>query len=237
MFSLHCLIVGKFFIIFATVDNKLIMHNEKEALVYSGQVIEFVAVANELCSFLEQASGFSRPDFVDKTRKILPLLYYKAALLPRTGPVLDEGTEKFVSEEDWHAVHDAILNKLGRFNDYPEVFDPVVKDTEDLVGGSIAENLADIYQDLRDFVMLYRMGTVELMNDALWECTQHFEQGWGQKLLNSLRALHNLIHGGEDLGEDEDEGRDTQEGDELPRRDTENWIFTRRKKNWDEEEN
>jgi hypothetical protein len=237
MFSLHCLILGKFFIIFVTVDNKLIMQNEMEALVYSGQVIEFVAVANEMCSFLEQSSGFSRPDFVDKTRKILPLLYYKAALLPRTGPVLDEGTEKFVSEEDWHAIHDAILTRLGRFNDYPEVFDPVIKDTEDLVGGSIAENLADIYQDLRDFVMLYRMGTIELMNDALWECTQHFEQGWGQKLLNALRALHNLIHGNEDLGEEDDKEREDQKGDDFPQRDTDNWIFTKRQKKWDEEEN
>jgi hypothetical protein len=214
----------------------MIMPDQKEALVYSGQVIEFVAVANETCSFLELSSAFSRPDFVDKTRKILPLLYYKATLLPTTEPVYEDGTEKFVTEEGWRMVHDSILKKLGRYNDYPEVFDPVVKDTEDQVGGSIAENLADIYQDLKDFVMLYRMGTVDLMNDALWECMQHFEQGWGQKLLNALRALHNLMHGGEDLGaEDEGEGKDRSENESS--RDTENWIFTKRKKNWDEEEN
>ncbi len=213
------------------------MNIDKEALVYSGQVIEFVAVANELCNFLEQAAGFPRRDFVDKTRKILPLLYYKAALLPPTEPVYEDGTEKFIAEEEWHAVHDAILKKLGRFNDYPEVMDPVLRDTEDMVGGSIAENLADIYQDLKDFVLLYRMGTVDLMNDALWEFSQHFEQDWGQKLLNSLRALHNLMHGGEDIEETAEEKRETQQGDEdLPDRDTEEWIFSQRKKLWDEEE-
>ncbi len=208
------------------------MAYDKEALVYSGQVIEFVAVANELCNFLEQAGGFSRPDFADKSRKILPLLYYKAALLPVTEAVFEDGTEKFVTEEDWHTVHDTILNKLGRFNDYQEVIDPVLRDTDDSVGGSIAENLADIYQDLKDFVLLYRMGTVDLMNDALWECTQHFDQDWGQKLLNSLRALHNLIHGDENLEEEEDDNPDQ----EAPTtKDTGKWILSQRQKLWNEE--
>jgi hypothetical protein len=208
------------------------MENNKESLVYSGQVIEFVAVANELCNFMEQAGGFSRFDFIDKSRKILPLLYYKAALLPATEAVFEDGAGKLVTEEDWQAVHDAILNKLGRYNDYPEIIDPVLKDTEESVGGSIAENFADIYQDLKDFILNYRMGTVEIMNDALWECSQHFEQYWGQKLLNSLRILHSLIHGDENLDEEEDENPDQETS---ANRDTGKWIFSQRQKLWDEE--
>ncbi len=208
------------------------MENNSEALVYSGAVIEFVAVAREVCSFLEQADGFAKPVFMDKTRKILPLLYYKAVMLPSAEALLEDGPERFVTEQEWQIVHDTILNKLGRHNDYPEVIDPVIRDTEDRVGGSIAENLADIYQDLKDFVMVYRMGTVELMNDALWECIQHFDQEWGQKLLNCLRALHNLLHGGEDLEdeeEDNDRGTDQEQG-------TGKWIFSQRQKFWNEDE-
>ena len=208
------------------------MENDREALVYSGAVIEFVAVAREVCSFLEQAEGFAKTVFMDKTRKILPLLYYKAVMLPSAEAFFEDGPERFVSEQEWQVIHDAILNKLGKHNDYPEVIDPVLRDTEDKVGGSIAENLADIYQDLKDFVMVYRMGTVELMNDALWECMQHFDQEWGQKLLNSLRALHNLLHGGEDLEEEEedrDKGADSEQG-------TDNWIFSQRQKLWNEDE-
>ena len=211
------------------------MEKNIESLVYSQQVIEFVAVANEICNFFENAGGFSRFDFVDKSRKILPLLYYKAVLLPITEPVIEDGTEKFVTEEEWHEVHDALFKKLGKYNDYQEVIDPVIKDTEDSVGGSIAENLADIYQDLKDFLLLYRMGTIELMNDALWECMQHFDQSWGQKLLNSLRALHRLIHGTDELEED-DEEENKPADDDLERRDTGKWVFTQRKKLWNEDE-
>src|SRR5665811_1865626 len=32
-----------------------------------------------------------------------------------------------------------------------------------------------IYQDLKDFVLLYKAGTDEVMNDAVWECRMNFE--------------------------------------------------------------
>lgn len=198
-------------------------------MVYSGPVIEFVAVANEYCSFVEQAGEFEKRDFTDKLRKILPLLYYKATLLPRTEPFYEEGNEKFVTEDDWNHVHNSVLKKLGKHNDYPEVFDPVYRDTEDQVGGSIAEDLADIYQDMKDFIMVYRMGTVELMNDSMWECILHFEQYWGQKLVNSLRAVHSLLHSGENLEEESDE---EAKEDDPENRDTSHWLISQRKKMW-----
>ncbi len=205
------------------------MEINRNELVYSGAVVEFVAVANEYCSFVEQAEGFEKRDFIDKSRKILSLLYYKATLLPLTEPYYDEGCEKFVTEKDWNSVHLAIVKKLGRHNDYPEVFDPLYRDTEDQVGGSIGEDMADIYQDIKDFLMVYRMGTEELMNDSLWECNQNFERYWGQKLVNSLRAIHSLLYGGENLDEEQEEGDDKYDPE---KRDTNDWFITQRKKMW-----
>ena len=43
------------------------------------------------------------------------------------------------------------------------------------------------------------------MNDALWECRTNFEQYWGQRLVNGLRAIHNLVYGTSDLDETEKE--------------------------------
>ena len=50
-------------------------------IVYSKNVIEFVTVAAETCLFLEHAADLSRPDFIQKSVKMLPLLYLKASLL------------------------------------------------------------------------------------------------------------------------------------------------------------
>ncbi len=56
----------------------------------------------------------------------------------------------------------------------------------------ISENIADIYQDIRNFVSVYQFELTGQMNDALYNCTENFYSYWGQKLVNTLRPLHAL---------------------------------------------
>ena len=171
-------------------------------LVYSRNVIEFATVANEFCSFVESVEQFQRKDFVTRLQKLFPLLYLKAALLPEPDlEMSDEAPEKFVSEEDYNFILHKLEEKLGQFDAYYEVFDPSIHLTEAAVEANISENITDIYQDLKDFILAYRIGTLEVMNDALWECRNNFEQFWGQRLVNGLRAVHNLVYGEADIGE------------------------------------
>ena len=67
---------------------------------------------------------------------------------------------------------------------------------------SISENLADIYQDLKDFIMLYRTGDELVMQEALWECQENFRTYWGQKLVNGLRAVHALVYSSIDFDQE-----------------------------------
>ena len=183
-------------------------------LVYSRNVIEFATVANEFCSFIEAVEQFQRKDFVTRLQKLFPLLYLKAALLPE--PDLDmseEAPEKFVSEVDYNYILHKLEVKLGQFDAYYDVFDPSIHLTEAAVEANISENVADIYQDLKDFILAYRIGTLEVMNDALWECRNNFEQFWGQRLVNGLRAIHSLVYGEADI-EESDMQAETDEKDE-----------------------
>jgi hypothetical protein len=59
---------------------------------------------------------------------------------------------------------------------------------------SIAENVTDIYQDMKDLVMSFRTINDEVMEQAIWECKNNFSHYWGQSLVNCLRAVHNLIY-------------------------------------------
>ena len=54
----------------------------------------------------------------------------------------------------------------------------------------ISENIADIYQEIKDLACNYQTREESIMNDALVNCLEAFEQHWGQKLLNVLRPLH-----------------------------------------------
>ena len=161
-------------------------------IVYSKKVIEFVTVAAETCLFLEHANEFTKTDFVQKSIKILPLLYLDASLLDIPDSVFEEIPERFVNEEDYQYVHELLEQLLGSDDSYLEVFHPDMALSDTPIAAFVSENLADIYQELKDFAANYQLGDIDIMNDALVACLDAFGEHWGQKLLNALRALHTL---------------------------------------------
>ncbi len=186
--------------------SKQIMEDKIHQQVYSKQVIEFVTVANEFCKAVESVAKYPVSESLQKIQKILPLLYLKAAMLPATESILEEELEKYVSELDYNVLHQKWLQALGEHDNFYEVFDPSIQFGQETVTASISENLMDIYQSLKDFLMAYSIGNDEVMNDALFQCTYSFEEYWGQNLVNVLRAVHQLVYSNVDFEqEDKDE--------------------------------
>lgn len=201
-------------------------------IIFSKNTVEFVTVGVEFCSFVERISSLSKRDFVDTGVKLLPLLYLKAVLLPQeeAGDVDDEPVEKFVTEEVYEYVRQAVGSLLGEQDTYLEVFHSDMQYSDAPIAVGISEDIADIYQDVKDFVSIYSLGNEETMLPALIECQQNFATYWGQKLVNSLRALHQLRYS-PDL--DLDEEKPVTDGDEEDG----NWLFERQRDSWNEEWN
>ena len=202
-----------------------------EQYITSKEVTDFISVAGEYCTYVENVSDLGREEFFRFAQEILSALYYHAVKLPVLENIFEEGNERFVTEEDWQFVHDSVLKKAGSFDTYPEVFDGNINETDNFVTSSIAENLADIYQDIKDFTLLYNVGTNEIMNDAIWECRLNFKEYWGQKLCNVLRAVHNVVSKDNDLSESEEEEKKEEIRDyekELENRDTKSWLISKR---------
>lgn len=192
--------------------------------VYSKNIIEFVTVAKEFCAIAESVRLNTKLEFLQKVQKIFPLLYLKMSVIEKYDALFDDGNEKFVVQDDWDYVKNSVKEKLGQHDDYLEVFHPDMHLTEAPIASSISENIADIYQDLKDFISLYALGNEEIMNDAIWECQLNFEEYWGQKLTNSLRAVHMVLYSGDNLS---DEANKNEEN-EARSRDTSNWIIQKR---------
>lgn len=193
-----------------------------KSIVYSRNVVEFATVAREFCAFLENTKNHNRKSFVSASQKLLPLLYYKSSLLPETEPIYDEGNEKFVTEDYYFDIQNNLKQLFGPNDDFLEIYDPRANEGDGLYTASISEYLADVWQDLKNFTMLYQVGNVEVMNDAIWECRTNFHEYWGIRLANAIRAMHILLFSGIDL-EQNDEPK--EEDDET---DTSNWFITKR---------
>ena len=170
--------------------------------IYDKDVLEFVTVATELCVRLEKASETPVHNFVGSMLKILPLLYVKALLVKDTVSETDEITEKLVSEDDYEYVRVGIHQTMGAYDDYLDVFVEDMKYSDKPIRKTISEDLADIYQDVRNFIGIYQEGYSETMAVALSEVMANFTTYWGQRLVNVLRALHDCMFQS-DLNEEE----------------------------------
>ena len=132
------------------------MSNKEPDIIYSPPVIDFVTVAVEFCAFLESEKPVSREEWISKMLKILPLMYIKASLLPQTVEMNDEQPETFVKEEDYVRVAAAVSSVMGEEDVYLDVFVEDMKYSERPISAFVSENMADIYQDVRNFVSVYQ---------------------------------------------------------------------------------
>lgn len=178
------------------------MEENNSQVIFDKNAVEFVTVAAEFCGFMERVSDMKRRDFVDKSLKLLPLLYLKASLLPACERMEESDPETFVTETDYEVVRSSVASLLGEYDDFLEVFldDMAYSDTP--IHQNISECLADIYQPLKDFICVFQLGLEQTMNDSLAICRGLFAEFWGQRLVNVMRALHDvkyrqLAHGEE----------------------------------------
>lgn len=171
---------------------------KKNSPIYEHNTLEFVTVALEFCTFAENAGQSGWLDFADKAVKLLPLLYLKANLLPPVEENEDIEPEQSVTEEMYEGVRIRIAALLGDKDSYLETFHTDMQYSDTPIAAFISENLADIYQDMGNFISLFRQGNEEVMIEAIAICRTNFREFWGQQLLNALKALHFIRYNGED---------------------------------------
>ena len=115
--------------------------------------------------------------------------------------------ERFVSEEDYLYVKEQVELILGADDSYLEVFHPDMAISDTPIAAFISEDLADVYQEIKDFAANYQTMDTDVMNDALVVCLEAFGQHWGQKNLNALKALHSIRYSERFESDEEDVDR------------------------------
>ncbi|MBR1594413.1 MAG: DUF5063 domain-containing protein [Alloprevotella sp.] len=157
--------------------------------LYAQPVLDFVRISTEFCRQVEQTGDVTREDFTGVMLRLLPMLYLKATLLGDV-PEADGYVEARVTEQDYDYVRNRIAELMGEEDTFLEVFVEDFKYSESPVAQTVSENLADVYQVLRNMVEEFRLGYDDAMRAALQETVEQFRSFWGQELLSVLRTLH-----------------------------------------------
>lgn len=164
--------------------------------VYSKGVLEFLTVANEYCLFTEKTEQYSKEDILHYYLKICPLLYLKGILLPSLEENDSEITERYVTEESWESIFQTLRRKLGEEDVFRNIENDQMEEKTS-IKLSISEHIADVYQDMKDFVMLYQKNTHAAKENAIAGCYRLFETHWGSRIINIQMALHNIVFTGQ----------------------------------------
>lgn len=158
--------------------------------IYNKNIIEIYTVAVEFCAFTESLNARSKEEIFQFYVKILPLLYLKGTLMPEIDNDENYPSERFVNEEDWSNVFETLKQKLG--------FQDVFSSTDDegiefnVIDMSISENIADIYQDMKDFVILYSKSMTYQKSNSVADLRNLFISHWGIRICRLLSPLHEL---------------------------------------------
>lgn len=160
-------------------------------ITLSRQNLEMVTVAVEYCKLIENVAQASQNQFLLTLRHFVPLLYLRGSLLQPPEPQYPEAAERFVTEEEWDQIFLKLRNLFGNIDEFYTAGTSEFGDVS-LITGSIAEHLADVYQDLKDFTLLFKRPSLASRENALYECFRLFETHWGRSLATLLPVIHRL---------------------------------------------
>lgn len=157
--------------------------------VYSRNVLEVITVANDFCLTLKKVETLEKKKLIEYLAKVSPLLYLKGALLPEIKVKNPDMYERFYTEEEWEILFNTLRNIFGK-DDIFWYSDTDISD--ELIKGSLAEQITDIFQDLQDFLLLYQKNSVDSKENAVFELARLFRDNWGVKILRAQSPLHHL---------------------------------------------
>ena len=155
--------------------------------------LAFIALSNEYCNSLEQASQSEQTEFVRSMVRLLPRIYISASDLPADTQAEDiYYIDNALDEDSYDMVRRGVEIVLGENDTYLEVFEEDMKYSDTPIAASIAESLCDIYQVLYNFLTAVKDATTDNIAAAIAIVSEDFRQYWSQPLCNVLRAINQI---------------------------------------------
>lgn len=168
---------------------------------YAGEVNRFGPVAQQHCSLVDSRSALDRSELLLQVYRMLTELIPAASRLPLVSSGNDENekqkatirnirSETKMKQQDWGQLYDPLKEKLGDWDLYWMAFDP--RTDNEAIHGSLADDIADIYRDLKDGIVLKETNNVPPC-EIIFEWRLGFTSHWGQHAVNALRTIHFLL--------------------------------------------
>lgn len=171
-----------------------------EENILSRNSLSLIAMANEYCHDIESTLEKDREEFVAAMLKLLPRIYIVITDVEdkEDNNELDY-IDSYLYEDTYNNVRENVYRLMGEDDVYLEVFEEDMKYSDTPIATTISENLADIYQELYNFLMTLQNVPTEVATNLIYVLKDNFKSYWGQTLVNVMRALHSLKYNESDF--------------------------------------
>lgn len=162
----------------------------------NSEVQYFSKVAQAYCECLEKPTGDTEL-WLKNVLINLSQLYAAVHTLPEV-ELLEKDIipeEKFdVDNEEWGIIFMSVVNILGQARWYGMNYDPSEPNKDETVEvGDLADDLADIYRDIKPGLRAWDENKDEYLPEIVWGWRETlFISHWGIHAVNALRILHHL---------------------------------------------
>lgn len=166
----------------------------------SASVRELVAAIEIYCNIIETAEKNEPRALIPIIHRSLLDLYNVFIDLPDIELKSDTHFDHRITENEYIQIRKKLYGVIGKYDVYYQTFDPIYPDSflkssspEGVSQGSMVDDLSDIYRDLKNTILVYRLGTPEAQEISLVELQISFLH-WGNHLMDVLRPLHYLVY-------------------------------------------
>jgi hypothetical protein len=158
------------------------------------EIDQFVSAARPFIEWAESpATTDAHGEAVAARRHVIGLIA-AAVALPEGAPDVDAAA---ISDEEYKIVY----RRFGAlpFNYYSECFNPLLVPPEEPGVADLADDLADIWRDVKPGLQLYDAGSPE---SAVWQWCNSYSSHWGHHATAALYALQSWFSSaGDDAAE------------------------------------
>lgn len=159
----------------------------------TNNTLAFIALCNEYCAELEHCRESEQQTFTGRMLDLLPRIYITArSLQPDPADPDSMAIIPALEEDTYEQVRRAAELVLGEHDTYLETFVSDMKYSDEPIGASIAESLADLFQVMFNFIETVRDAAPETVEDAVAAVKEDFRTYWSQTLCNVMRPLNSI---------------------------------------------
>lgn len=146
---------------------------------------KFIEVAKNFISWVDAADHRSTEEMIVLNSIVLSL--YSLAFDLKCYSDAEDLDGEGMTHEEWQEVRDRL--KDLPFDNYKTIYN-LLELNEDAIVGSLSDDLADIYRDIKPLVGVFDRGQIKEAEDGL---KMSFEIHWSQHSVSALKVLRQYL--------------------------------------------